>query len=110
MYRIADLTRFNFKWQFLDVPDIQSIETHICEKEHVWDTDNCGDKLIFYAIVKGIEAPKFYRFKQEYYWANEDGSNPGCYYGDYVQNDFEFEEVTVDDLNEWAKRNLKFVV
>jgi len=104
MIRVADLSvdpRY-FKWNFVDQENL-NIENYIKKKEYLYDANSCGDETNYWVVVKEGN-PRFYRSEHDWYWHNYDEEDA------YLVNEFDIQEVDRQDLNEEARKNLRFII
>jgi len=104
--RYADLSVYPqyFRWQFPDKQENFDVIDYIKQAMWVHDCDDCGSNVDFYVVVTDTET-KYYRIQHEWGWTNWTDLDERDLY-----NDFEIAEVKRDELDEYAIKNLRFVV
>jgi hypothetical protein len=88
MIRIGKLSNGkDIRWVIFEEPF--DFETWYKDEHMVWDCDVCGDKLTYWALIKDIEEPVFYKTYHTWWW---DGDCECC--GQFVANEFEIDVVS----------------
>lgn len=101
-YKIGKLTDYYFQWNWLEGSSyLNVLKEYVKDTEYVYDSDNCGDETMYYAVGKDGDFV-FYKVHHEWYWSGNSREDM------YLENEFDY---TLIDEKE-ARKQVKdwFVV
>ncbi len=101
MTKVARLEDHFFRWHF--VADPFAIEPWLEDQRWVYDFDSCGPQITFWVVMRDGE-PTFHKCRHDWYWRDYGHED------NHAVNEFEHTVVGRDDLDEWARKALRFVV